>query len=645
MNFQSALDLTRFELFWSRIGPQSLAAVASNMMTVISSLKVIHLIQNSDRRGRGRSCTSPEDEQSVNQILASLTDLVRAQLQSAVETMQSRPGKIRDLEAAGGRTASCKFDALLDDLRQNWWQLTQTSAVRRESIHLVETFFISLVEVNQLTLSIIKLKKDAPSFRRLWLPAVFRNQFGSRNTAECESPAKAKTVEYCLETSITRFTHWRYRTAQSLTRLQGSSDLRYSLKFACVIAILSIWPFISNWRIWYRQARGHWAVVFAMVVMEASQGFILRSAVLKISGSICGGTAAIIVYILGNLGSDKSLWLMVVLTFFFVLPIYRIALDARFGKAGLVAALAYNLVLGVGFSTDQPWIAFLERTATQCIGIGVVLAVDLTLFPYHARRELKVQLCCVIDELARAFQETASDQEGMSACPEHRILGKLCKVEDLLKITKFEPSLKGCFPTAEYENLIISLRLLIDQIHSHKRLSTSTTYAICSLNSQAHRSNNHHSKIFSAISRDLHLLSHALSTKSHEVCYLSSTLADVLSSSAMSNDLLHAEAQLMCYELNVMRQRIYRVLSGRTLPALLAHSRRISLTSPAPGSSHARRRSLSSPLQGLPMGGAIIHPAASPNLMSFANTPASTQPASIMCLHAPEFDMAIEVER
>lgn len=373
----------------------------------------------------------------------------------------------------------------------------------------------------------------------------------------------------------------------------------------------------------YADVRGHWALVFAMVVMEITRGLLIRSALMKAVGSLCGGLLAAIIYTLGTLGDQKNVALMTCLTFPCAMGIYNIALNPRVGKAGMVAALAYNLVLGTGYVTEQPWLAYLKRTATQLVGILVACVVTVLISPYHARREIKLEICSGIDELAASYHECARGEYAtVRAIP--RTKTRLFYAQELLKLTKYEPSLKGGFPREVFGEIIDDILVLVDQLSNLQKVSEHNEIGLALPNPALTRAH-------SSAARDLYLVSHALASKSNAINLLASTLEEGLSGDCGSaGDKIPAAHKVAIQEMSVvinrLRRTTYRIISGRSLPGLIAQSKSVSpmMHVSTKGSQPHSFPSNVSPLGSLTLGAKLLAPAP---IVSATASPRSTSPS------------------
>lgn len=358
--------------------------------------------------------------------------------------------------------------------------------------------------------------------------------------------------------------------------------------------------------------------------METTRGLLLRSALMKGAGALGGGLLALAVFEIGVIScaacsrTEPNIYFLVAATFAAGLLIYFFALHARLAKSGLVGALAYNLVLGVGFQTQNAALAFGKRLAAQFAGISVAVLVHVLVYPYHARKELKNEICAAFDDLASIYHDsmhTASDTK----FSEKAARGHLQYASQLIQFTKFEPSLKGYFPKDDYKALVDVLMLTIDTYVCHAAINA---YDLSSSGKQSPKAVHKRYTLHRAIAQDLFLLSHAKGTRSHAIATLAvnsslfvSTLHTKKKKSEEEDLSIIYESELSSSLIADLRGKLHELISGRSLPMLLdsaAQFRDDSTTASPIMSGHSSRRgSLANPMRALILPASLIVPSVS----------------------------------
>ena len=80
--------------------------------------------------------------------------------------------------------------------------------------------------------------------------------------------------------------------SHKLSRVKHSRHVKYAVKFAIVMGILSVPAYIANNYLWYDDLRVQCALISAMIAMETTRGMTFRTAGMKICGAVCGGVSA-----------------------------------------------------------------------------------------------------------------------------------------------------------------------------------------------------------------------------------------------------------------------------------------------------------------------------------------------------------------
>lgn len=243
-----------------------------------------------------------------------------------------------------------------------------------------------------------------------------------------------------------------------LLSLRSSRHIKYSIKFAVVMGLVSLPAFINDWYIWYENLRVQWALISAMIAMETTRGMTFRTAGMKLAGALMGGFAAWIVMEIGQ----GSFYVSIALTTIVGLIVGCLVTKPTFVKAGTVFALAYNIILGVAtIFPDHGTVssAFARRILTLPIGVVVAMVVHLTLFPFRSRGALAKALSHSLDWLHHLlFAIEASSQyphlqdkfDDMAKKAGRRVnFAKL-----LLPATIYEVSLAGHWPYERFERIL-----------------------------------------------------------------------------------------------------------------------------------------------------------------------------------------------
>ena len=140
--------------------------------------------------------------------------------------------------------------------------------------------------------------------------------------------------------------------------------------------------------------QGYWAVVSAVIVMQANVGGSLKASWSRLIGTAIGallGTVA-----LAFLGSNAgSLGITLILI---VLLCGWLKIEESYRLAGVTA----TIVILAG--TTEPWQIGWHRFLDVSLGIGIALLVTVFLFPSYAKTQLQQNLIQVMQESQKLYQ-------------------------------------------------------------------------------------------------------------------------------------------------------------------------------------------------------------------------------------------------
>lgn len=258
--------------------------------------------------------------------------------------------------------------------------------------------------------------------------------------------------------STSALDRFRIHLADRLLAFRSSRHVKYGIKFAVVMGLISLPAYISDWHVWYESLRVQWALISAMVVMETTRGMTIRTAGMKLAGALMGGLAAFLVMHMGQ----GALYVSIALTSIVGLGVGFLVQHPKFSKAGTVLALAYNIILGVAtiFPEHGPISsAVARRILTLPVGVMIATFVHLTLFPFRSRSALAKTLSHSLDWLHHlVFAIEASGEfpmlrerfDDMAKKAQRRINF----AKNLLPATRYEVSLAGHWPYERFERIL-----------------------------------------------------------------------------------------------------------------------------------------------------------------------------------------------
>lgn len=149
---------------------------------------------------------------------------------------------------------------------------------------------------------------------------------------------------------------FRGKTADIIKWPQHSEDVKYSLKLALAVFMVS-WPsFVPSWRAWYGEVRGIWAPLQLVLVFEVSIGTSLFIFFIRLFGVVFGCTMGLLSYEIGRGNRIAMVFILVV----GIVPSVYIQISTKYVKAGMIANSTMCVVaLGMSIRNTLP---ILNRT-------------------------------------------------------------------------------------------------------------------------------------------------------------------------------------------------------------------------------------------------------------------------------------------
>lgn len=183
-----------------------------------------------------------------------------------------------------------------------------------------------------------------------------------------------------------------------------------------------------------------WSVVALVVVLGATTGQSVTSAVNRMAGSVVGCVTGAVVQI--TLG---FVWLPVrvaiaVLACMLICRLLRITAGQRLGMA-----LAGFFVFVPG---DQEWVTVGWRLLATLIGIAVALLITLLLWPSTARDRLREGIIGVLSGIASALQTDQIRVHGEAATVSRSAIPSVAALRPFVAERRYEPPGRGPSATA-----------------------------------------------------------------------------------------------------------------------------------------------------------------------------------------------------
>ncbi|EJU04510.1 hypothetical protein DACRYDRAFT_76995 [Dacryopinax primogenitus] len=297
---------------------------------------------------------------------------------------------------------------------------------------------------------------------------------------------------------------WYWRLKQTLwawgDRMK-QPDVKYALKTGMAAMLLASPAFFESTRQGFLDYKGEWALISFFVVMGPTIGATNALGLQRILGTLLGAFVAGLTYalfpnepillaILGALYAVPCFWLVVKRP--------KHATSARF------ILLTYNLTCLYAYNSRTRDIGVediaIKRSLSVIMGVVWAFVVSRWWWPLEARRQLGISLSDFCQEigwlytrLVRTYsipprllfpQQSVTQPTSIDQAPlmndatyvqsiepafnnlELHLQMKLIELQQLLSHTANEPRLKGPFPVKLYRQILTSLQIILDKLHS-----------------------------------------------------------------------------------------------------------------------------------------------------------------------------------
>ena len=244
----------------------------------------------------------------------------------------------------------------------------------------------------------------------------------------------------------------RIAVSQTLRGLRHSRHTRFSFKLAAGVLLLCVPALLTpEGRAWWNSQHGQWMVITYIWCLEASTGDSLRISLFRTLGTIMGALLGFVAFEVSR-GEKYALATLVVV---FDLFATLLRLYTPYPPIGAVMGLTTPIVALVpylGMSQYSAPLVALVRGYMILLGISAALAMNLILWPYHARVKLmhalantSIELQALYLSLARqmlyaGFLSTRQSHETFTVL-EKSIAARLTRCRALLGMMRGEISL------------------------------------------------------------------------------------------------------------------------------------------------------------------------------------------------------------
>ncbi|KAL7315805.1 hypothetical protein PS15m_004979 [Mucor circinelloides] len=256
-------------------------------------------------------------------------------------------------------------------------------------------------------------------------------------------------------------------------------EFKFALKMAVAVLVLCIPAFVPASSGWYWSARGQWAAMTVIAIMNPTSGGTVQASFWRIVGTLVGafvGWAALA-------AGDGSPYLLAVFAVILALIFFYIHLGSIYNKVGIVCLTTYMVVAlsRYAYPPEGETIAATvwKRTITMIVGICVALLLNSLVWPFVARHMVRKSIAGCIDQLedyytyvmgSYLYHDPTSMPSDTDITKGEKIESKIQSAIDacsvLLELTDHEPRFRGPFPKLFYKEMIVSMRNILDRLLS-----------------------------------------------------------------------------------------------------------------------------------------------------------------------------------
>ncbi|KKY19381.1 putative mfs transporter [Phaeomoniella chlamydospora] len=284
---------------------------------------------------------------------------------------------------------------------------------------------------------------------------------------------------------------------RTLPKFLSSEESTFGFRVVLATMSLAILAYLESTQNFFVKQRGIWAVIMIAISMSSHAGQGISGFIMRIVGTIIAMCTSLIIWYMG----DKRTGAILPLMYVFTVPFFYVIIKApQFAPAAMISMVTPILIIGyelqvrkLGLATSesngQPYYPIYElapyRLATVCAGLGVAFIWTYFPYPITTRLTLRKQIgscfylfanyysCVHTTAQMRLSEDAAKEDETTPGTPAFRlakarskvfakILLLLSSIEANSNLVTYEPTFGGKFPKETYDDLITSLRHLLN---------------------------------------------------------------------------------------------------------------------------------------------------------------------------------------
>jgi hypothetical protein len=275
---------------------------------------------------------------------------------------------------------------------------------------------------------------------------------------------------------------FRYKLWKVLHRAQGF-EMRYALKVAIVVSMLSVPAWLEQSREWYNDYQSWWAVIVVWIMVHPRTGGNIQDLFTRsfcaILGAIWGGVA--------QAARDGNPVVVAVFAAIYMIPMVYRYTQSSHTRSGLVGCLSFIIVsLDLQAQGNRLSNINIAWTLGVAFVVGVISAILVSwlLWPFVARHELRKSLSGMIYYSALIYRGVVAQyiyyEEGdeptqeditRSEMLEGRLREAFVRMRHLLALTRHEIRLREPFNPLPYSALIESCEAFFENLVEVRQFS------------------------------------------------------------------------------------------------------------------------------------------------------------------------------
>ncbi|KAK9761943.1 hypothetical protein K7432_012766 [Basidiobolus ranarum] len=361
-----------------------------------------------------------------------------------------------------------------------------------EELMMIFSYLVNLHETALSVLELYEFHLDAcrrrNTDRQVWLP---KGTFWKwLLTSRCDDPPASIATDFSNgnreqvsdgKNALDRARIMFNRTVRSF----GGREFKFALKMALTLLLVSLPGFIDTTSPWYKASQGHWGVLTVMAIMNRSSGVSVSIGFWRLLSALVGSFWGYLAWI----SSQGNIYVVMIFTYVFAFPSLAIFMSGHKGSLGTVGLISFIAVLYSMYSsvkvfsipvTESALKIAMNQAANMIYALTVSLIIDMLMWPYLARVELRRHLAKVFHESGEIFNgiihlTNIGKPEESSEFFEYqdriqagvmKLQRRIDKAGVLLNLAISERTRisGGPYPSADYAELIYCIQNILDEL-------------------------------------------------------------------------------------------------------------------------------------------------------------------------------------